>query len=161
MSFFSDSKRFLKIVTLAGVLLPVGCGEGPKPVSNNTPPPPPSSSGGYAPAPQQQPAGTPAAPYADEKPGPMPPVPETMTSLEKEHQAKPADAKVKTELIKAKMEYADLLMYGQEFDRKMKYRVALKQYREVLALDPIHAKALEGKNTIESIYKSMGRPIPE
>ncbi|MGC4047343.1 MAG: hypothetical protein QM758_26380 [Armatimonas sp.] len=43
---------------------------------------------------------------------------------------------------------------------KVKYRAALEDYRKALSLDPENAEAKSNKEMIESIYKSMGRPIP-
>ncbi len=43
---------------------------------------------------------------------------------------------------------------------KVKYRAALDDYRKALSLDPENAEAKTNKEMIESIYKSMGRPIP-
>lgn len=41
-----------------------------------------------------------------------------------------------------------------------KYPQALELYRQALALDPENAEARGNKAMIESIYKSMGRPVP-
>jgi hypothetical protein len=43
---------------------------------------------------------------------------------------------------------------------KVKYRAALDDYRKALSLDPENAEAKDNKAMIESIYKSMGRPVP-
>lgn len=43
---------------------------------------------------------------------------------------------------------------------KVKYRAALEDYRKALAADPTNAEAAQNKQEIESIYTSMGRPIP-
>ncbi len=43
---------------------------------------------------------------------------------------------------------------------KVKYRAALDDYRKALSLDPANSEAKANKGMIESIYKSMGRPIP-
>jgi tetratricopeptide (TPR) repeat protein len=44
---------------------------------------------------------------------------------------------------------------------KEKYPKALALFREALKVDPKNKVALENKNMIEQIYKSMGRPIPK
>ena len=44
---------------------------------------------------------------------------------------------------------------------RVKYPGALKAYREVLKYDKTNAKAKQNIATIEGIYKSMGRPIPQ
>lgn len=41
------------------------------------------------------------------------------------------------------------------------YKYALADFRQVLKYDPENDEAKEKVNTIESIYKSLGRPIPE
>ena len=41
------------------------------------------------------------------------------------------------------------------------YKYALADFRQVLKYDPENDEAKEKVNTIESIYKSMGKPIPE
>lgn len=43
---------------------------------------------------------------------------------------------------------------------KIKYKAALADYRKALAADPTNAEAKDSKAMIESIYKSMGRPVP-
>lgn len=43
---------------------------------------------------------------------------------------------------------------------KDKYRNALKLYKQALELDPQNEEALNNKALIESIYKQMGKPIP-
>ena len=43
---------------------------------------------------------------------------------------------------------------------KVKYRAALEDYRKALSLDAANEEAAKNKEMIESIYKSMGRPIP-
>jgi hypothetical protein len=41
------------------------------------------------------------------------------------------------------------------------YKFALRDFRRTLKYDPANKVALERKQQIEDIYKSMGRPIPE
>ena len=41
------------------------------------------------------------------------------------------------------------------------YKYALADFRQVLKYDPENDEAKGKVDTIESIYKSMGRPIPE
>lgn len=65
-------------------------------------------------------------------------------------------AKVETHLA-----YGDFFMFHKEMRPIQKYPGALKQYRRVLELDKTNAKAKENIATIEGIYKSMGRPIPQ
>ena len=51
-------------------------------------------------------------------------------------------------------------MTDENAGRKLKYREALTDFNAALKADPTNAKARENKDTIESIYTSMGRPIP-
>lgn len=43
---------------------------------------------------------------------------------------------------------------------RAKYPAALKDFRRALQLDPTNADAKQSADTIVSIYKSMGRPVP-
>jgi hypothetical protein len=43
---------------------------------------------------------------------------------------------------------------------RIKYRAALKDYRQALKFDPANKLAKSNKDLIEGIYKSMGRPVP-
>ena len=42
----------------------------------------------------------------------------------------------------------------------VKYPAALEDFRTAVKLDPTNKEAVNNKNLIESIYRSMGRPIP-
>ena len=75
--------------------------------------------------------------------------------------AKKEDAAVKGEYVKATVALGDANMYSTDLDAKVKYRTALKYYREALKTDPANKEAGASKDMIESIYKQMGRPIPE
>ena len=44
---------------------------------------------------------------------------------------------------------------------RTKYPGALKAYRQVLQYDKTNTKAQSQIATIEGIYKSMGRPVPQ
>ncbi|HMW00391.1 MAG TPA: hypothetical protein PKE58_09605 [Acidobacteriota bacterium] len=143
---------------LAGVLLVGACAEAPKPVSGASSPQP--ASGGYGSQPQSaQPATVPSA-QANEPLPELPPVPDSIQKLEKQYEAKPGDAKLKAELVKAKLDYGNELMFKSPLPPRVKYRAALKMYREVLALDPSNKEAEDNKGQIEAIYKSMNRPVP-
>jgi len=50
--------------------------------------------------------------------------------------------------------------YAQTVDRKQKYKIALKYFREALKHDPKNVDARKSHDQIVSIYKSMGRPVP-
>jgi len=85
---------------------------------------------------------------------------EAITQLEVANKAKPTPA-LKTALIDANMAKADDFMANDSVPPRVKYTTALKAYREVLKYDPQNKKAKANVDTIEGIYKSMGRPIPQ
>lgn len=85
---------------------------------------------------------------------------EAIAQLEGANRAKPS-AEVKKALIDAHMAKGDFYMNDQGTPPRVKYPTALKSYREVLKLDKDNAKAKQNIATIEGIYKSMGRPVPQ
>jgi tetratricopeptide (TPR) repeat protein len=83
---------------------------------------------------------------------------EAITLLEKAPAKDPAVAKARVE---AHLAYGDHFMFHKEMRPMQKYPAALREYRKVLALDKDNVKARESIATIEGIYKSMGRPVPQ
>jgi len=81
--------------------------------------------------------------------------------LEPAHKANPKDADLNKSLADAHLKYGDSFMYNDQLPPRMKYGPALKQYRQVLTYDKANKDAQQKINTIESIYKQMGRPIPQ
>ncbi|MCX7800893.1 MAG: hypothetical protein N2109_11190 [Fimbriimonadales bacterium] len=77
------------------------------------------------------------------------------------HIAKPKDQKVKKGFVDAATLYARTVMFAPSLAPKEKYPEALRVYREVLKADPKNREAKDSIQTIESIYTSMGRPIPK
>lgn len=73
----------------------------------------------------------------------------------------PSDAAVKAARIEGHLKFANYLMRESPLPPKEKYPSALRHYRAVLALDPAQVEAKQSAALIESIYKQMGRPIPE
>lgn len=73
----------------------------------------------------------------------------------------PKDGKLKAAYVKATVKLGTTNMMSPVVDRKLKYKLALRYYREALKLDPKNAEALNNKQMIESIYKQMNRPIPQ
>lgn len=73
----------------------------------------------------------------------------------------PNDAALKTSLIAAHMKYGHFYMFNDTLAPKIKYPNALKQYREVLKLDPNLQEAKDNAQQIIDIYKMMGREVPE
>jgi len=82
-------------------------------------------------------------------------------AIKKSFEAGKKDAKVSAEYLKATLELAKETMTSLALSSKEKYPKALRLYREVLEEDPDNPEALKWKNEIETIYKSMGRPIPK
>ena len=74
--------------------------------------------------------------------------------------AKPGTPKQKA-YIDATVAYGNCVLVSPLLTPKDKYPKALSLYREALKLDPKNKVALENKNMIEQIYKSMNRPIPK
>lgn len=86
---------------------------------------------------------------------------EAITLLETAHKAKPQSAELKKALGDAYLAKGDSFMYNDALPPRMKYPTALRAYREVLKYDKENKKAKQGIATIEGIYKSMGRPVPQ
>ncbi|HRI43398.1 MAG TPA: hypothetical protein PLL78_04375 [Fimbriimonadaceae bacterium] len=91
-----------------------------------------------------------------------------LAKLEKHYQsAKSAGAKAKygtpkfKAYVDATVAYGNLVMTSPALMPKEKYPKALALFREALKVDPKNKVALENKNMIEQIYKSMGRPVPK
>ena len=85
---------------------------------------------------------------------------EAISQLEAAYKTKPQPA-VKKALADAYLAKGDSFMYNDSLPPRMKYPPALKAYREVLKYDAANKKAKENVASIEGIYKSMGRPIPQ
>jgi tetratricopeptide (TPR) repeat protein len=81
--------------------------------------------------------------------------------LEPAYKSNPKDAEVSKALADAHLKYGDSFMYNEQLPPRQKYRPALKQYREVLAIDPANKDAKTKANMIEGIYKQMGMPVPQ
>ena len=84
-----------------------------------------------------------------------------ITALEAAHKKNPKSAEVTTALADALVAKGDSFMYNESLPPRMKYPQALRAYREVLKYDKTNKKAQQNIATIEGIYKSMGRPVPE
>lgn len=84
-----------------------------------------------------------------------------ITSLEAAYKKNPKSTEVKTALVDALMAKGDSFMNDPAVPPRTKYPTALRAYRQVLQYDKTNAKAKENVDTIEGIYKSMGRPVPQ
>lgn len=86
---------------------------------------------------------------------------EALAVLDPLYKANAKDAEVNRALAEAHLKYGDSFMFNGSLPPRMKYGPALKQYREVLRYDAKNKDAREKIETIESIYKQMGKPIPQ
>jgi len=74
---------------------------------------------------------------------------------------KPKDKKAREAFIKAATVYGHESMVSPDLPTSVKYRQALRLYREVLKLEPKHPVARPEHDLIVQIYKQMGRPVPK
>ncbi len=86
---------------------------------------------------------------------------DAITALEAAHKKNPKSAEVRKALAEALVAKGDSFMYNEQMPPRMKYPSALRAYRQVLTYDKENKKAQTQIATIENIYKSMGRPIPQ
>jgi tetratricopeptide (TPR) repeat protein len=84
-----------------------------------------------------------------------------ITALEAAHKKNPKSTEVKAALVDALLAKGDSFMYNESLPPRMKYPAALKAYRQVLQYEKANKKAQQNIATIEGIYKSMGRPVPQ
>ena len=86
---------------------------------------------------------------------------EAISMLYAAYKQTPKDAMLGHALANAHVKYGDSYMYNDQLPPMQKYPNALRQYREALVYEKTNAIALKNVDMIESIYKSMGRPIPK
>jgi len=72
----------------------------------------------------------------------------------------PKDAAAKQKYVDANVALGLQYTYANTVDRKIKYKRALTYFREAKKVDPQNPTANKWINQIESIYRSMHRPIP-
>lgn len=84
-----------------------------------------------------------------------------IAELEAEWKKAPKNAALKPALAEAHFAYGESLMFNKDLPPFRKYPGALRQFRKTVEYDPKHRKAKEHIATIEGIYKSMGRPVPQ
>jgi hypothetical protein len=82
-------------------------------------------------------------------------------TAKKQFTRSPKSPAAKKGFVAAAVRLGTANMTAQTLDRKVKYKVALRYYREALKLDPKNAEAKANHDMIVSIYKSMGRPVPK
>jgi tetratricopeptide (TPR) repeat protein len=86
---------------------------------------------------------------------------EAIALLELDLKKNPKSDETKAALAAVHYENGEKVMYDKALPPFQKYPAALKNFRKTLEYDPKNRKAQDHINTIESIYKSMGRPIPK
>jgi cytochrome c-type biogenesis protein CcmH/NrfG len=84
-----------------------------------------------------------------------------ITALETAQNTDSKSPAIKATLVEALLGKADGMMADNALPPRTKYPDALRTYRKVLTLDKENKQAQSNIATIESIYKSMGRPIPQ
>ena len=146
-------------VPLAAALLVSSCSNagGPKPIETASGPKSATQSG------PAQDKGGPAMPQsgAMSPDAPDQPLDEKVAEARTAYEKNPTDAAAKKALIDATLQNAQFYMYKSPLPPNQKYPKALKGYKEVLKLDPSNAQASDSIAMIESIYKSLGKPVPE
>ncbi len=81
--------------------------------------------------------------------------------LLEESYAKAKTPAVKQALAEAHLANGNFFMYNDSLPPFQKYPNALRQFRKTLEYDKENKKAQTNIATIEGIYKSMGRPVPQ
>jgi tetratricopeptide (TPR) repeat protein len=80
--------------------------------------------------------------------------------LEAQYKKQP-NPKLKLQVAEAEYQKGHALMTDQALSPRLKYRQALAALRQALKLNPNHKQAKADRDMIESIYRQMGRPIPQ
>jgi hypothetical protein len=130
---------------------------GPKPIETASSPTAATQKG---PAPEKSGPAMPGS-GAMSPDAPDQPMDEKVVEARAAYDKNPSDAAAKKALIEVTLQNAQFYMYKSPLPPNQKYRKALHDYREVLKLDPSNAKASDSIAMIESIYKSMNKPVPE
>jgi len=86
---------------------------------------------------------------------------DAIAGLDAELKKSPKNAEVKTALSDAHTAQGDFFMHNEQLPPMRKYPAALRAYRKAVEQNPANKKAKENIATIEGIYKSMGRPVPQ
>jgi tetratricopeptide (TPR) repeat protein len=96
------------------------------------------------------------------------PLPKPLIPLEKNYRLtktaylkQPKDKKLRDAFVKAATLYGHKAMMSKDLKTSVKYKEALRVYREVLKIEPKHPVAQPEHDLIVSIYKQMGRPVPK
>jgi tetratricopeptide (TPR) repeat protein len=94
--------------------------------------------------------------------------PADLALLQEEYEAakaaydlQPDDAGLRDQYVAATVIYGHESMMSPDLEARVKYRQALRLYREALELDPDNEVAKAESAMIVEIYEQMGRPVPE
>ena len=129
---------------------------GPKPIETSSGT---SSATQKGPAPEK-PAAAPGTGAMSQE-APDQPLDEKVADARAAYEKNPGDAAAKKTLVDVTLQNAQFYMYKSPLPPNQKYPKALKGYRDVLKLDPSNAQASESIAMIESIYRQLGKPVPE
>ncbi len=163
-------KKVVLVVSLALITLFIACeGNQPKPVneadksfdSGQVKPSSSTASGGYGSQPSSSGETATATDQSAAPKVPEPEKPAELVELEKAYEKNTGDEATKKKLIQATYELGRKIEYDNSLPPFVKYRQALKLFRRTLELDANHKEALAEKEQIESIYRSMNKPIPQ
>ena len=86
---------------------------------------------------------------------------EAITDLDAAFKKNPKSAELKKALAGAYLAQGNSLMNNAQMPPFRKYPGALKSFRKTVEYDPTNTEAKTNIKTIEDIYKSMGRPVPQ
>ena len=86
---------------------------------------------------------------------------EAIADLDAAYKKNPKSAELKKALTDTHFAQGNSLMNNAQMPPFRKYPGALKSFRKTLTFDPNHEQAKANIKTIEDIYKSMGRPVPQ
>jgi hypothetical protein len=147
--------RRLAIVTSLLALSACTTAPGPQPVqTNQSLPSAPKTAPGPASAPSLGSDPNAGATAPDQ------PLDEKVATAKAAYERNPSDTAAKAAYADAALMNANFYMYKSPLPPNQKYPKALALYRDVLTLDPTNATAKQSIETIESIYRSMNRPVP-
>ena len=85
---------------------------------------------------------------------------EGIKALDEIAKSSSSDPALRQSLLSAHMKFGHFYMFNDTLSPKVKYPNALKQYREVLKIDPNNEDAKNNAQQIIDIYKMMGREVP-
>jgi tetratricopeptide (TPR) repeat protein len=86
---------------------------------------------------------------------------EAIADLDAAYKKNPKSAALKTALAGAYTAQGNALMNDAKLPPMRKYPASLRSFRKAVEIDPTQTEAKTNIKTIEDIYKSMGRPVPQ